>query len=185
MLQLILICITTLFLSTAVFSQSADPDGFGSPVSRREVKRWLTYTQDDAELSAQANLDLISEIKKRGVDFAFSSEEEWAFKLLEASEDLLVAIREGMPEPARRAILEVKEKRELYTAFISTFSRVDLQSRKTAFDAGQQFVKRFASDPTVKEQVNFINRALPQLDRSIKMLERGNSFRPAFRRNNQ
>lgn len=177
MRPLLLIIIAILTISPIALTQSLDDVHHQRPLTRREVRRWLTLTQDNAELSAEANRQLIAEIERRGVDFALSKEEEWAFTLLEASVELLEAIRDALPEAQRTAILEVREKRDLYTTFISNFSRTDLQSRRTAFEAGQEFVKRFASDPTVRDQRNFINRMLPQLDRSIKMLERGGRVR--------
>lgn len=177
MRPLVLVTLAFFIFAPLALSQTVETTLHDRPLTRREVRRWLTITQDCAELSAEANRQLIAEIERRGVDFALSKEEEWAFTLLEASEELLEAIREALPEAQRTAILDVREKRDLYTAFISNFSRTDLQSRRTAFEAGQEFVNRFSSDPTVRDQRNFINRMLPQLDRSIKMLERGGRIR--------
>lgn len=171
--------ITLILFSTAGIALCQDIDTAiqERPLTRREVRRWLTVTQHDAELSAQANQELIELIQRRGVEFALSREEEWAFKLLEATDELLEAIRDGMPDGQRRAILDVSVKKDLYTTFTSNFSRSDLFSRKTAYEAGKEFVERFRNDPSVKDQVNFITRLLPQLERTIKALEQRGRIR--------
>ncbi len=172
MFRRLIIAVALLTVSPAVFSQTTGTEKPRDPVTRNEVRRWLAYTQDNVELSAEANRDLIAEIERRGVNFALSHEEEWSFTLLEASDELLEAIRNALPESERQAILDARAKRDLYNAFTSNLRLPDLQSRRAAYAAGQEFVRRFASDPTVRDQINNINRNLPFLDRSIKMLER-------------
>lgn len=172
-------------LATPAYSQLDCTNSQPRPVSRREVRRWLTMTQDYAELSADANRELIAAVGCRGVDFVLSREEEWSFTLLEASTELLEAIRLAVPEDQRRAILDQRDKTSLFSTFSTNYTRPDLQSRRAAYDAGREFVQRFAADPSVSQQVNLINRNLLQLSRSIQMLER-TTFRPLnqVRRNN-
>lgn len=131
----------------SVAAQAAGPTP-ERPLTRREVRRWLTITQHDPELSAQANRDMIAEIERRGVEFALSEQEEWSFKLLEASDELLEAIRDAIPPEQRRSML-----------------------------AGQEFVERFGADPAARDQVNIVKRQLPQLERIIRALERTTRIR--------
>lgn len=150
------------------------------PVTRREVRRWLNITQDNPVLSDEANQDLIVEIQKRGVNFVLSAEEEWAFQLLEASDELIIAIREAVPAEQRAAILAATERAKLYNTFSNNYRQSDLISRRTALEAGKEFVQRYRSDPAVKDAVSFINRYIPQLQRSVQMMERA----PRTRRGN-
>ncbi len=168
----ILIILILFSIAPSAYAQTTAPSGDERPLTRREVRRWLTVTQDNAELSAQANQDLIAEISRRGVDFALTPEQEWSFQLLEASDELIQAIRDGLPADQRQAILDAADKRNLYNSFLNNYARADLTSRKTAYEAGQEFVRRYRSDSTVRDQITFINRLLPQIDRAIRILER-------------
>lgn len=170
---LILISLAFFMLASPAFSQTVSTDPQERPVSRREVRRWLTLTQDNVELSAEANRDLIAEIERRGVDFILSAEEEWSFTLLEASPQLLETIRLAVPAEFRRQILDQRAKHDLFNAFITNYRLGDIQSRRSALDAGREFVRRFAADPSVRQQVDLINRNLLQLTNSILMMERG------------
>lgn len=159
-------------LSFPVLAQMQDNTAQRGPVSRREVRRWLTVTQEDAVLSAQANQDLIAEIKRRGVNFALSEEEEWAFSLLEASDELLVAIREAIPADQREALLLSSRQKRLYTIFMAGYNQNDLNSRRAALDAGKEYVAQFGKDPALRQNVTFITRMLPQLERTVRMMQR-------------
>lgn len=167
----ILIILILLSLVPVAYSQTVPLEN-DRPLTRREVRRWLTITQDDPEMSAQANLDIIAAIEQRGVDFALTPEQEWSFQLLEASDELIQAIRNGLPADQRQAILDAADKRNLYNSFLGNYARADLASRKTAYEAGQEFVRRYRADSSVRDQINFINRLLPQIDRAIRILER-------------
>ncbi|MGE3465449.1 MAG: hypothetical protein AB7J13_00835 [Pyrinomonadaceae bacterium] len=150
----------------------AQPDQGTAPVTRREVRRWLNVTQDDPVLSQEANEELIAAIRTRGVNFVLTPEEEWAFQLLEASDELIEAIRDAVPADQREAMIRATQQRRLYDAFASNYRLTDINSRRTALDAGKEFVQRYRGDPELKDVVSFINRYLPQLQRSVQMMER-------------
>ena len=164
-----------IFLLVAALVVGASAQGRSvseSPVTRGEVRQWLTATEDDPEQSEQANRELIEEIERRGVNFVLSHEEEWAFGLLEATDELLVAIRDAVPAAQREALLRAAAQQRLYAAFMSNYTRTDLLSRRTALDAGKESIARFQNDPAVKTNFTFISRQLPNLERIVLMLER-------------
>ncbi|MFZ1699483.1 MAG: hypothetical protein WBO10_10505 [Pyrinomonadaceae bacterium] len=168
----ILIGIIILNLGLVLPTAAQPDDGVRGPVTRREVRRWLNFTQDDPVLSQEANETLIDEIHHRGVSFVLTPEEEWAFQLLEASTDLIEAIREAVPAEQREAMIKATQQRRLYDAFATNYRLNDLNSRRTALDAGKEFVKLFRNDPSVKDAVSFINRYIPNLQRSVDMMDR-------------
>lgn len=173
----VLFSIILLSICFAMPALSQDDPTQRGPVTRREVRRWLTITQNNQELSDEANRELIAEIGKRGVNFALSPEEEWAFQLLEASDELILAIRSGMPTEQREATLKLNAQRKLYTAFATNRLTNNLDSQRSALEAGREFVQRFGSDPSVIEIVRLINRSLPQIERSVRLLEQASRVR--------
>lgn len=168
--QILTIFLFTWLASAAIAQDASQPDD--EPLTRGEVRQWLTVTQDDPQLSEQANRELIAEIKERGVDFALSREEEWAFGLLEATPELIAAIRNALPTEKREAILRTAAQEKLYSVFMTNYNRTDLASRRAALDAGKEFITRFASDAAVKEKRVFISRQLSNLERMVRALER-------------
>ncbi len=152
-------------------------EAVSTPVTRREVRRWLNITQDNPVLSEEANHDLIAEIQKRGVNFVLAPEEEWAFQLLEASDELILAIRNAIPADQRAAFLLAADRTKLYNTFSVNYRRPDLASRRTALEAGQEFLERYRNDAAVKDAVSFLTRYIPQLTRSVQMMERTTRLR--------
>jgi hypothetical protein len=69
-------------------------------------------------------------------------------------------------------MLKATEQKRLYEAFTYNYRQRDLISRRTALDAGKEFIARYKDEPMWKEVVTFINRQIPQLERSVQRLER-------------
>ena len=142
-----------------------------NPVTLYELRNGLTVAERSEELIASVNRDLIAAVKRRGVDFVLTPEEEWSLKLLEASDELVAAVH-GAIDPAEREFrLNVRRQQALYTAFATNYKGLDLASRQAALTAAREFVGLYAKDPNVAEIVTFMQRNLPRLEQSVAMLQ--------------
>ncbi len=142
------------------------------PVRIQEIRRALRVTPQIPEQIEQTNRELIAAIKARGVNFALSKEQEWALSLEEASDELLRTIREAVSDEERERLLKVREQEGLYYAFANNFAQADVNSRLVAIAAGREFVRKYSSDPNVREIITFIQRAVPALERSVRSMQR-------------
>ena len=148
------------------------------PVRIQEIRRALRVTTQTPEQIEKTNRELIEAVRTRGVNFALSKEQEWALGLEEASEELLKAIREAVPEQERQRLIKAREQEGLYYAFANNYSQSDINSRLVAIAAGREFVRRFRDDPNVAEIVAYLQRAVPALERSIRLIQRPVRTRP-------
>lgn len=138
------------------------------PVTKREVSVSLRLTLDTPEELEKTNDELIEAVKKRGVDFALSPEEEWAFKLQDANDELLAAIRGAFSPEERQRQLNVRDQQALYNTFLVNRGRDDVASKQIAVTAGKEYLKRFRNAPGVSQNVRLIETTLPSLEISIR-----------------
>ncbi|MGE0655692.1 MAG: hypothetical protein AB7P09_08710 [Pyrinomonadaceae bacterium] len=173
-----------LFGLVTVAQISAQPPArpTSSPVTIQDIRRSLRFTPEIPAHIQRTNSELIAAIKLRGVDFALSKEEEWALGLMEASDDLIAAIRNSMSPEERERRLRAREQEGIYYTFAQNQGRSDVASKRIAAAAGRDFLARYSSDASVAEKVSYIRKTLPALDRSIRTLER--SVRRTRRRSN-
>lgn len=140
------------------------------PVTKLEIRSLFEASQDHPETIEQTNRELLAAVKARGVDFVFSKEEEWSLSLLDASEELLEAIREGLPADEREWRLKVAEQTRLYYDFANNYRKYDIQSRVIALEAGKEFVRLYQGDEALREIVDYMNRTIPQLERTVRSM---------------
>ncbi|MGE3170965.1 MAG: hypothetical protein AB7G18_18920 [Pyrinomonadaceae bacterium] len=162
--------LVSIIFAVRASSQPAD-DGV-RPMSKADIRRAFRPAFDSEEEIRRTNQTLIQAVRSRGVDFVLSREEEWSLRLRDASDELIAAIRDAVPENEREARLRQREQESLYNTFATTFSQNDLNSKRTALSAANRFVEAYGDDPSLSEIVRFMKRSMPGLERSIRILER-------------
>lgn len=140
------------------------------PVTKSDIFAALEAAKDSTELLIKTNVDLVAAINDRGVDFVLTPEEEWQLEMRDASDDLLMAIREAVDPKEREARISANRQERLYTEFATNYNANDLAGRQTAVRAAREFVGLYANDPNVAEIVIFMQRNLPRLEQSVTMM---------------
>lgn len=163
-----------------ISAQELTPNANG-PVTSDEVSTILSRSPQTPEAIEKTNRELIAAIESRSVDFALTKEQEWSLKLLEASDELIEAIRTALTPEEREWKLKIAEQERLYYAFANNYKINQIESRREALEAGKEFIRRFSDDEWVGDIVIYMKRAIPQLERSIRFLER--SVRTRGRKN--
>jgi hypothetical protein len=169
-------------LVVPLIAQEQKPDG-AEPVTKDEIRSLLEASQDSPEAIEQSNRELLAAVRARGVDFALSKEEEWSLDLLEASDELLEAIRAALSQEERELRLKIAELKRLYYQFANNYRKLDIASQTAALEAGKEFVRRFGEDKRLKDIVAYMTRTIPQLESMVRNLTR-RTLPTVVRRNN-
>ncbi len=164
----------SLLAATHIFAQKDDEN----PVTIQQIRWALNHTPEVPEQIQKTNQELIEAVRRRGVNFVLSAEEEWALSLRNASDELVETIRTATPAEERGRLLMIREQKGLYDTFVNNYSRNDVSSKRIAVDAGKEFVRRYSNDANVAEIVAFLKRAVPALERMLRYLDRQPRGRP-------
>lgn len=171
----------TLLSIALAIPAAAQEDDHDPPVTKREISVSLRLAGDLPENLEKTNRELIEEIRDRGVNFALSTEEEWALQLQDASPELIVAIREALAPAERQAVLDNTQRDGLYNAFMTNRGREDVASKQIAIASGKEFIRRYRSDPSQANTIRLMERTIPTLERSVRTPIR---ITPSRRRSN-
>ena len=70
----------------------------------------------------------------------------------------------------------------LYTKFTELYPKTDLESRKALVDTGKQFLEKYGACEALKEQNEYLKKALPALEEAVKKIEEGQAMKALFGR---
>ena len=141
------------------------------PVTLAELRSILSRAEKSADQIAPTNKELIDAVEARGIDFVLTPEEEWALRLREASDELIVTLRKAFDPEEREFRLRVARQQNLYNTFVSNFNSSDLSAKTAAMNAARDFVADYADDSNVTQIIAYMRRTLPSLERSVQMMQ--------------
>ncbi len=113
-----------------------------------DIRETLVSKSRNSKTTEEINEQLITDIRKRGVDFMLSTEGEDALKKAGGSDLLIKSIRENLPKKLEKSIL--------YGKFLNNYDRTTKQM-KIAVEAAKEYVKKFSDDDDkdVKEIIDY------------------------------
>ncbi len=130
-----------------------------------DIRETLVSKSRNSKTTEETNEQLITDIRKRGVDFMLSTEGEDALKKAGGSDLLIKSIRENLPKKL--------EKNILYGKFLNNYDRTTKQM-KIAVEAAKEYVKKFSDDDDkdVKEIIDYFKSVIPELEKAIAIREK-------------
>lgn len=126
------------------------------PLNLQDIRNTLVIRSSINVKTEELNEQLITEIRKRKVNFILTSEDEVALKKVGGNNLLIKIIRENLPKKLEEQII-------LYKNFTDNYAGNSRQ-RKIALEAAKEFVKRYSDDESVKEIIEYFIKIIPQLD---------------------
>jgi len=121
----------------------------------------LVNTPDNFQ---QLNKDMVALVKSRGVFFAaLPPEEAISLKKAGANAHLIEAIEGAIPP-------ELDEQVRIYETFTGKYTSKDLQGIREATNAAVEFLNRWACDSLWTEQVEFMKKWIPRLERRAVLI---------------
>jgi len=127
------------------------------PLNLQEIRKTLVFRSRISITTEELNEQLISEIRKRKVNFILSSEEEESLKKAGGSDLLIKTIHKVLPEKTRGKIL-------LYQKYIDNYYGTAEQI-KIALEAAKEYVKKFSDDEVDKELLKYFKDVIPMLEK--------------------
>jgi hypothetical protein len=165
-----LILLLIYLASLSVYGQRPETSAI-KPFLIDEIRSRLTSRSKIAQSDVEGfNNTLISEIEIRQIDFLLKAEDEKEFRRLGASDDLIKAIKDGVP-PARAKRLRFYDKLNVpYSKLTAAWSNHKKRSDKEielAIKAGKKFLKLAGNDPEFEPQVSFVKAVLGRFERRL------------------
>ena len=130
-----------------------------------DIRETLVSKSRNSKTTEETNEQLITDIRKRGVDFMLSTEDEDALKKAGGSDLLIKSIRENLPKKLEKNILCGK--------FLNNYDRT-IKQMKIAVEAAKEYVKKFSDDDDkdVKEIIDYFKSVIPELEKAIAIREK-------------
>ena len=113
--------------------------------------------------------EIAAEIRRRTVEFIITLEEEKALRKIGANDELIDAIRNGIPEEKREHVLKLEEMTRVYVRFTDNYYKKTIPEIRIAIEAGKEFIRLYGDDPEVKEQVDYLRSTIPKLEKMIEI----------------
>jgi len=133
-----------------------------------DIRETLVFRSGVSKTTEEINEQLITDIRKRGVDFMLSTEDEGALKKAGGSDLLIKSIRENLPKRL--------EKNILYRKFLTNYDGT-IKQMKIAVEAAKEYVRKFSDDDDkdVKEIIDYFKAVIPELEKAIAIREKNKS----------
>ncbi len=120
------------------------------------IRERLASKSRGSKTTKEINEQLIADIRKRGVNFHLTSKDKNSLKKAGGSNLLIKTIRENLSK-------NFKEQTLLYQKFVDNYDGT-IEQKKIAIEAAKEFVKKFSDDEDVKEVIDYLNTAIPDLE---------------------
>jgi len=137
----------------------------GKPLNLNDIQKTFISTSHISKTIEELNEQLITDIRKRKVNFILTSEDEDSLKKAGGSDLLIKEIRENLPE-------RTKEKIILYQEYLNNYDKKTVPEIKIAVKAAKEYVKKFSDDKDDKEIIDYFKAAIPNLEKNIADLEK-------------
>lgn len=154
-IKTVFICIGLfVFLSgQKVLGQQEKPLNFNDILSR------FTSNSRINNSIKEINEQLITDIRKREVNFILTFEDKNSLKKAGATDLLIKTIDENLPETLREKIV-------LYKKYLDNYEG-SLSQMKKALKAAKEYVKRYSDDEENKKIIDYLNESIPILERIV------------------
>ena len=130
------------------------------PISFNDIQKTLVFRSRISKTTDELNEQLISEIRKRKVNFILSSEQEKSLKKAGGSDLLIKTIHEVLPE-------KLKVKFLLYQKYLDNYDREAFEKKKIALEAAKEYVKKYSDDKEDKEIIDYFREVITILEKLI------------------
>ena len=160
----LLLCLGTLVVSA---QEKAKVDE--KPMDYQAIRMKLVFRSRIRESDAEISKKIAVEIRKRTVRFIIVPEEEKALRKIGANDELIDAIKNGLPEEDREHIRRLDEMSRLYLKFTDNYYKKTIPEIRIAIEAGKEFIRLYGDDPEFKEQVDYLRSTIPKLEKMIKI----------------
>lgn len=124
-----------------------------------DIRETLVSKSHISKTTEEINEQLVTDIRKRGVSFILTSEDEDALKKAGGSDLLIKSIRENLPKRLEERII-------LYRKYVNNYDGT-IEQKKIAVEAAKEFVKKFSDDKDVKDVIDYFKAAIPDLEKII------------------
>ena len=138
------------------------------PLGYQDIRTKLMFRSQVRESDTEMSQKIVSEIKKRSVDFIIKPEEVEALKKIGANNKLIKAIKHGVPEGKRKRLRQIDEINRLYVRFTENYTKKTVPEIRIAIEAGKEFLRLYGNDPEAKDQADFVRAVVPRLERKIE-----------------
>lgn len=125
----------------------------------------LTFTSRVSTSTEKINEQLIKNVQKRKVNFILSSKDQNSLKKAGASDSLIKAIRENLPNELKENLTLITEQQALYKEFTGNYNG-SIEQKKIALVAAKEFVKKY-SDVVEKDIIDYLVAVIPQLEAMV------------------
>ena len=130
------------------------------PLNQQDILKVLVFRSLPRKSDKELNELLITKIRQRKINFLLSAEEEEYMKKVGGSDLLIKTIRENLPK-------EIEEQIILYKRYTDNYNG-DSKQKKTAIEAAKEFIKKYGDDKELKEIIDYLKEAIPDLETMIK-----------------
>lgn len=149
------VCAGLFILLTSQQSQGQEE----RPLNLNDIQKVLVFRSRISVTTAELNYQLISEIRKRKVNFILTLDDEKSLKKAGGGDLLIKTIQENLPEKLREKII-------LYQKYVDNYAGT-LKQKKIALEAAREYVKKYSDSKDDKEIIDYFNAAIPVLEQHI------------------
>ena len=139
------------------------------PIHYQDIQAMLVFRSRIKKSDKQVANEIAAEIRRRTVEFIITLEEEKALRKIGANDELIDAIRNGIPEEKREHVLKLEEMTRVYVRFTDNYYKKTIPEIRIAIEAGKEFIRLYGDDPEVKEQVDYLRSTIPKLEKMIEI----------------
>ncbi len=105
------------------------------------------------------------------------------FRFLSLGTVLTAFVALGAPESyAQEACADVDGQTATYTKFTELYPKTAIADREATIEAGKQFLEKYGSCDSVKEQADYLKGAIPKLEETLKKIKEGIERKKLFDR---
>ena len=162
----VLLCLSALGVSAQEKDKSKLEE---RPIHYQDIQAMLVFRSRIKKSDKQVANEIAAEIRRRTVEFIITLEEEKALRKIGANDELIDAIRNGIPEEKREHVLKLEEMTRVYVRFTDNYYKKTIPEIRIAIEAGKEFIRLYGDDPEVKEQVDYLRSTIPKLEKMIEI----------------
>lgn len=123
----------------------------------------LRYSSEQDTL-ASVNKELADAVRKRGIWFVLTDEYRKRLKAAGASDELLATIDTALPDSEKKRFEDIYRA---YMVIVDYYPYTDTPRVKGAIDACKAFLTKYGDEPRVEDQVKWIRKVLPALEKRL------------------